>query len=135
MGLYSSRIASYWSGNSSGMRSSGGIPANRRKHKNTRPIDYLVSLLERPFGGFDGTSLVNLSRKCCNRCLVFQAMMAKHYALEQGWIKVNDAESPSSLWSELEQMKNEKISCLVVRLRGAAQKRVYVVDGSGADDE
>ncbi|KAI9344607.1 hypothetical protein BDR26DRAFT_793970, partial [Obelidium mucronatum] len=78
------------------------------KKKKRLPIDRLVLLLDRPFGEFEGKSFVNLSKKCYSRCLSFQAMMAKRYALERNWIEVDDAESPS-MWSELEKTKQDQI--------------------------
>ncbi|KAI9329599.1 hypothetical protein BDR26DRAFT_841968 [Obelidium mucronatum] len=107
------------------------------KKKKIRPIDRLVSLLGRPFGEFEGKSLINLPRKCYSRCLSFQAMMAKRFALEQLWIGEDEAGSllSMSMWSELEQTKKDQIHAWFQGLRSAAQKQVEVIEGSGSDSD
>ncbi|KAJ3399940.1 hypothetical protein CcCBS67573_g05215 [Chytriomyces confervae] len=92
-------------------------------------VDALLSLLKQRFSEFEGAGFLPLENKCYSRCLSFQAMMARRLAVEEGWISVeDDAGSPSSMWSDLEEKKKDQINTWLQTLHDVDQSRVDVDD-------
>jgi hypothetical protein len=72
-------------------------------------VDNLAQILDKKFSDFEGTYLQSIpGKKCFGRCLSFQASMARLLAIENGWIKKEEFDSPT-MFSELDSKKKNQV--------------------------
>ena len=83
--------------------------SERISDEKIRAVDNLMLLLDKPISEFEGKSLMKTEEKCYQRCLSFQASMARLVAIENGWITKDEPGDSSEMYSDLEESKKNDV--------------------------